>query len=205
MVRRFTGYFPDPLDHPWQRVLVREALTRDGLALDGAQIDDLPYSATGTYVTDLAGLGAEAWYQLVFVDETGDLQPTEPEQAPPAWAPDLQDVAEVSQGYTRAPIMGGGQRRGTFDASTSPTADEVRGYIATAVGEVRARVGVTIPERLYGLAQTTAMWHAAATVEAENGAPSADADSSFRWKQASYVANLNELVLRARAKGLRLS
>jgi hypothetical protein len=128
------------------------------------------------------------------------------------WTPTLADVAALSHAYTRHDIdaaeVQGGAEHGLFDATTDPTADEVTGYIATAVQEVAGRVGLA-PDRLRAfpdLARRTAAWHAAATIEAEKQPEGTDeATSAHRWKWASYVACLNELIGQARSGSLRLA
>jgi hypothetical protein len=128
------------------------------------------------------------------------------------WTPSLADVAALSHAYTRHDIdaveQQAGAEHGIFDETTDPTADEVTGYIAAAMQEVAGRVGLT-PDRLRAfpdLARRTAAWHAAATIEAEKQPEGTDeASSAHRWKWASYVACLNELITQARSGSLRLA
>lgn len=117
----------------------------------------------------------------------------------PAWAPTVEDVAAVSPAYTRAPIEAGGEERGTFDETTDPTAGEVLGFIEAAVREITGRVGEGPLDAWADLAKQTAIWHAAATVEAERSPDGGDETTgAFSWKQGSYIACLNELISQAR-------
>lgn len=126
------------------------------------------------------------------------------------WTPDVQEVADVSPAYTRPPIDAQGPSAGAvqrvFDDRTNPTAVTVAGMIATAVREVAGRVGVPITTRTMDLARTTAKWHAAAAIEAERAPEGVDeTGSAYRWKQASYVACLTELISQARRGALVIS
>lgn len=130
----------------------------------------------------------------------------------PDWTPTLADVAALCPAYTRHDIdfgaMQAGAEAGVFDEETDPTATDVQGYIAAAVQEVTGRVGLGFDAlRPHAdLARRTAAWHAAATVEAEKQPEGTDeATSAYRWKQASYVACLNELITQARSGSLRLA
>jgi hypothetical protein len=127
------------------------------------------------------------------------------------WTPTLADVAALSHAYTRHPVdadeLQAGTEHGIFDETTDPTATKVEGYIAAAVDEVAGRVGIGADglRAFAPLARRTAAWHAAATIEAEKQPEGTDeATSAYRWKQASYVACLNELILQARSGALRL-
>lgn len=123
-----------------------------------------------------------------------------------AWTPSLEDVARLVPAYTRTAIDAGGTEQNTFTSGTNPTADEVAGYITAAVREITGRVGTTVPLESLGLAQTTAAWHVAAAIEAEKSPSGADeTDGAYRWKQASYVACLKELVEQARRGPVRLA
>lgn len=129
---------------------------------------------------------------------------------PAEWTPGVQDVAEVCPAYTRPPIDAQGPSAGAaqrvFDDRTNPTAATVDGFIDTAVREVAGRVGVPITTRTADLAFTTAKWHAAAAIEAERSPEGAvEAEGAYRWKQASFLACLTELISQARRGGLRLA
>jgi hypothetical protein len=127
-----------------------------------------------------------------------------------AVTPSLADIAKLVPEYTRHPVdmpeEQAGDETGAFDEHTDPSAAEVQGYIEVAVAEVRARVGVTITDRLASLARTAAAWHAAAAIEAKKSPAGTDeADSSYRWKRDSYVKTLDDLIRQARMGPTRLA
>lgn len=132
--------------------------------------------------------------------------------ARPDWAPTVQDVADVSQAFTRGPVDGeivqSGTELGMFDETTSPTDSEVEAYIDVAVKEVSARVGMGLDwlNQLPDLARMTATWHAARSIEAEKAPQnSEETTGAYSWKQSSYVACLNELMGQARRTAMRLA
>lgn len=125
------------------------------------------------------------------------------------WAPTVQQVADVTPSYTRGGFdddrPSAGAERGTYDDSTSPTDDHVEGLILAACDEVQGRVGVPIPESRYGLAQTTAKWHAAASIAAgKMPADTEDASGEYRGHITNYRASLDELILLCRTGATRL-
>lgn len=135
--------------------------------------------------------------------------PVEPGTLAP-WAPTVEEVAAVTPQYT----VGGfdddrddaGSEQATYTESTSPTAEHVASLIIAATDEVQGRVGVTIPERHYGLARTTAKWHVAASISAgKQPADTDDAGGEYRGHITNFRASLDELVRLARmARGNRL-
>lgn len=132
--------------------------------------------------------------------------------ARPDWAPTPQDVATISQAFTRGPVDGeipqSGAELGSFDDTTSPTLAEVEGWIDAAVGEVAARVGMGLDflNQLPDLARTTAAWHAARSIEADKLSQSSqETSNAYSWKQSSYVACLNDLKAQAQRKAMRLA
>jgi hypothetical protein len=151
-------------------------------------------------------LPTDVWWRVTFIDALGDESlPTDPVAIVP-WTASVQDVADVSPAFTRRRVEAGGRVGGSFDETTDPTADTVRGFIAAGVREVQGRVGVTIMPEQYELAREAVKWHAAAAVEAEHSRTGADdVDGAVRWKVGSYVACLNELTTQARRRPLRLA
>lgn len=121
-----------------------------------------------------------------------------------SWAPTIDDVARVSQNYTRGGFDDDDAETegepGTFTENTEPTASEVRDMIVTACDEVASRAGaVPLPPRCFTLAKTAAKWHVAMSIAADK-APQAtdDAASEYRSKNLNYVNTLSELVAQAR-------
>jgi hypothetical protein len=189
---------------PWTSVRASEAPARTGpwTLLGTAALDPLdtdPAEPVERRVT-IAGVGLVAgWYLLELLDAAGNSQPFAPLYNGQSWRPSAQDVAAESTAYTN--------RAGAFDESTSPTAGDVEGFIDVAVREIAGRVGLT-DERisaLADLARTAAVWHAAASVEADKSPEGSDQTNGFTWKQNSYVACLNELLAQARSGSLRLT
>lgn len=123
------------------------------------------------------------------------------------WAPTVQDVADVSPAFTRGPVSAGGAERNVFDETTDPSAIQVQGLISAACEEVSGRVGIGMLAlaAFADLARSAARWHAAASIEAEKSPGGTETEGAYRWKQASYVANLNELVAQARRGSMRLA
>lgn len=128
-----------------------------------------------------------------------------------SWAPTIDDIARVSQNYTRGgfdddDVQSEGEP-GTFTENTEPTASEVEAMILTACDEVASRAGVTpLPTRCYTLAKTAAKWHVAMSIAADKAPQGTDdAGSEYRSKNLNYVNTLSELVSQARmAFGNRL-
>jgi hypothetical protein len=147
----------------------------------------------------------EGWYRLVFVDAADNEDRSAPLVKFPRdvliWRPLPDDIAQVCPAYTRHRIddeeEDAGAEQGTFDDLTDPTVAQVEGMIDNAMREIVGRV----PLDALGLnayaegARQTAIWHAAATLEAEKASEQAmDADGPAKWKQSSYVACLNDLI-----------
>lgn len=199
-----------PLSTPW--TLIRVDYNPDELLPDDGWQEGVPFAVP---VLDddprfpqpqsfsIASVGPGS-YRPVFLDAAGNEDITDPPVLwPPVvlqWRPSVDDVAQVLPAYTRHDIDGDGDaagaEHGTFDDETSPTADEVEGFIDTAVREIAGRCGIgqAALNAYADLARQTAIWHAAATIEAEK-APEGGMDSEgpARWKQSSYVASLKDL------------
>jgi hypothetical protein len=209
-------YQPGPRydGQPWTKARIEEASASTGpwTAIDEVVLDPVDTNPslprTRNFTTDNATLD-HGWYRVVFIDADGSEQLTAPVafDAAVTWIPTVQDIADLSPVYTRGAIEQDGQELGTFDAGTDPTASQVQALIGVAVREVAGRVGLGVgalnvhPE----LARQTVAWHVAASIEAEKHPEGAsDVEGAYRWKQASYVACLNELVVQARNRPLRL-
>lgn len=169
--------------------------------------------ADGVWTLELVAPSEAGEYLAVW--RTDDGEPPSYEAFEPLtvlldWRPTVADVAEVSPAYTRPAVDAAGESAGAplrvFDDRTNPTAATVEGLITTAVTEVAGRVGAPITAYTAQLARTTAKWHAAAAIEAERAPEGVDETASaYRWKQASYVACLNELISQARRGALVIS
>jgi len=129
----------------------------------------------------------------------------------PAWAPTVQEVADVTPAYTRGGFdddeLSAGAVRGVYDASTEPTADHVSGLIQAACDEIQGRVGVAIPVAQEGLAKTAAKWHVAAAIAAgKEPANTDDAAGEYRGHILNFRNSLDALIQLARQPtGTRLA
>jgi hypothetical protein len=134
---------------------------------------------------------------------------------PYAWAPTVDEVAEVTPAYTAGgfdddrPSAGAQQTNGglpTYTVDTEPTLTHVEGLITAACDEVQGRVGVAIPASQYGLAKTTAKWHVAAAIASgKQPANTDDASGEYRGLIANFRASLDALVVLARRGASRLA
>lgn len=118
---------------------------------------------------------------------------------PPAWAPSVDKVAEVTPAYTVGGFDDDAEQAGgeqlTYTDDTSPSRTHVEGLILGACQEVAGRVGVPIPERRYGLARQTAVWHTAAQIAATKmPAGTDDARGEYSSHIANFRASLDELI-----------
>lgn len=131
------------------------------------------------------------------------------------WAPTVEDVANVTPAYTEGGFDDDRQFAGdpqltaegvpTYTDDTTPNKAHVQGLIQAAVDEVQGRVGVAIPLAQYGLAKTTAKWHAAAAVAAgKQPAGTDDATGEYRGHITNFRNSLDALVTLARMGGARL-
>lgn len=189
---------------------------------------------TGLWTVVLDSPPAAGDYQLVW--RTNDPEPPELEYfiplsvvvsaaaaavpAPgelPDWAPSPDEVAAVTPAYTRGGfdddlddrepgVEFPGSEQGVFTEHTSPTLEHVEGLILAACEEVQGRVGVPVPLVNFGLARTTAKWHAAAMIASgKQPANTDDASGEYRALIANFRNSLDELVLQARMGGTRLA
>ena len=131
---------------------------------------------------------------------------------PESYTPTVQDVADVSPGYTRGGFdddrEDAGAEQGTFTTDTSPTAAHVGRLIVAAVREVRGRAGVAIPDRdaTIELAKQAAVWHVAATIASGKQPAAADeASGEYRGLIGNYTSCIAELQAQARRGPSRLA
>lgn len=94
--------------------------------------------------------------------------------------------------HARTNVMG--QERGTFDADTRPTADEVEQLIEQAVADVASRVGESIPAGRASEATRLAALQTAALIEASYFPHELDSDrSAYRQYSAMYLSGITAL------------
>jgi hypothetical protein len=150
-------------------------------------------------------------------DEVLRVTSTLPAAPLPAWAPTVDDIAEVVPAYARGGFDDEGQWAGavqtdpdtgvpTFTDNTSPTAAHVTGLIKAACEEVIGRVGTPIPALQYGLARVTARWHVASMVAAgKTPQGTDDASGEYRANISNFRNSLDELVAQSRMGPTRLA
>lgn len=110
-----------------------------------------------------------------------------------AWVPDLADVAGLVPTRT---IDASGQQRNTFTDSTTPTDDQVLGYVDRIVGEITATVG-EVPSEAFDAAKHTAALGVAWLVE-RSFPPTSDVVNVANDFVNDYRASLSALRLAAR-------
>jgi hypothetical protein len=203
----FEGYTPSKRfgATPWTNVLVQEAPLRTGPWVQYAHgtltpADTNPAAPAARSFTAPGATLASAWNRVVFTDAAGNQEPFRPVFVGTTWRPTVQDIADLSPAYTN--------QAGAFDQDTTPDASQVEAFIRIAMTEVAGRAGVSAErlEQVSELALAAAMWHAAASVEAQKSPEGTDrSEAGYSWKQSSYVACLNELLTQARRAPLRLT
>jgi hypothetical protein len=109
--------------------------------------------------------------------------------------PTIDDLAALEHART----LSGGTEIGTFDATTNPTGDQVEALIASAVNDVKSRVGVTLTTAFAAEAKRLAALQAATLIEASFFPGELDSDrSAFRQYQAMYLSGIESLIELAR-------
>jgi hypothetical protein len=203
----FEDYTPAPRydAEPWVSARIEEAVANVGpwtiletVPLIPADTDPAA-PKTRAFTTELATL-AIGWYRITWLDADGNTQPTLPilNVPAPAWQPRPSEVATVVSAWA-AQHVGGYENAGRelqhFTDATDPTLARVEGFIGQAVNEIVGRVGVTVlPESLWGLARTAAIWHAAGSVAAKRVPTAADEQSGmYRSFMSNYTASLKDL------------
>jgi hypothetical protein len=196
-VVRLEGYVPGQRDdQPWTLARINEGPSRTGpwtlletKALTPVDVDPatVEEGAEGTWINPLErnftttlATSPQDWFQVVFADAVGNLQPAPAVYFPnPAMRPSALDVATLLWARTKT---AGGQTTGVFDATTRPTATQVEMFIDAAVEDVVGRTG-TVPERLWGMAREAAKVRTAMSIEV-----------SFRPEQASEAGSAYSLL-----------
>jgi len=209
---------------PWTTVSVEESALAAGpftlVATLAVEVDATPDTPNPVNITVTTATLASGFFRFRFADIVGNTSPYSSPVASPALSPSLpvrptaQAVADLCGAYTRQAITGGypppggepqaGRELGEFTASTSPTLNQVEGFITAAVDEVRGRVGIgELPEDVWDLARTTALYHAAAAVQAMRApAGTDDSDGLYAAFISNYRASLIELIQQARPRVL---
>jgi hypothetical protein len=150
---------------PWTQARLEEAASRAGtytpletFTLDPVDADpEAP--AARSFTSDLATLEA-GWYRIVWLDEDGHNQATEPVLN----APFRPSVADVARQISARTVANGGQQ-GTFTTATRPTATAVEGHIDDAAAVVLGKVGLQLPNGVWSIVRTVIAVRAAMLIE----------------------------------------
>jgi len=157
-------------DGPWTHVRFEQA----GESRRGpwTELETVPLSPTDTdptepqtrtLTTDTATV-YPGWFRLVWIAGAGE-QPTEPEYAGSAVRPKVQEVANLMPDRTTVP---GGEEARTFNAQTSPTAEEVDALIDMTLDSVDPRVPAAADPEVERAARHVVTLQTAILVESGN-------------------------------------
>lgn len=136
---------------PWAEI---ETIALDPVDTDPA--DPLSRSFTTELATD------EVWFRVVFVDEDGDEQATDPITMG-SWRPTIGEVAAILRARTKP--RHGQDPTGTFNANTRPTGDEVDALITQACAQIAASFLGDVPESSEDDARQAAALRTAVLIE----------------------------------------
>lgn len=140
----------------WTTVQLGESAARTGpfstidtFTLDPIDLDPtLP--ATRSFHSEAATLPA-GWYQLTWLDPSGDQYVTDPIWAGYGLRPSVQEVARLMPDRT---TIDGGSEAGTFNSQTTPTDTEVDALIDMVLDSIAPR----IEDDADGIIQRAARW-----------------------------------------------
>lgn len=138
------GYTPAPRSDglAWTQARLEESANRNGTynAIQTFTLDPVDTDPASplerAFTTEAATLPA-GWYRIVFLDATGDQQPTDPVFAGSGTRPTVQEVARLMPDRATA-TSGAGLPN--FDDTTEPTDDAVDGLIDIVLDSVDPHV-----------------------------------------------------------------
>lgn len=197
-------YGDNPL--PFTTVRFEAAETEDGtfVVRDTQDLDPVDTDPAAPQLrnlsTDLAEDGDVFW-RLVFVDADDNEEATEVGERLRI-RPSVADVGKILRARTRSDQSG--TELGTFDATTSPTGDEVAAFIDDAILEVQMRLGVEdIADPLNSYARRVICDRVAMDIELSYTPDKADSDGgAFTQFRDLYEAGIGHLSRRlAQADG----
>jgi hypothetical protein len=168
----FEDFTPSPRfdGAPWTRVRIEESAAEGGPFTPIDEIDLLPVDENPedpqqrSFTTQQATL-ASGWYQAVFLDDSGAIQPTAPifhSAVQVAYTPGVSEVGAAIRGRT---VDSNGNELGTFTAETRPTRHQAAQLIQEAVDEITDRYGASLPAKLETSARKVAKLRAAMLIE----------------------------------------
>lgn len=182
-VVNLADYRPSPRfdEEAWTQARIEQSDAEDGAwsALQTIVLDpvdaDPENPLTRSFSAEYDSAGGE-WFRVVFIDEDGDEEPTNPLQVTgPSYRPLVGDVAALIR--TRTKPRDGQEYLGTFNENTTPTADQVESLISQAVGAVDGTVG-PVSDALEARAGNVAAIYAAMLVELSYFPEQIDTDRS---------------------------
>lgn len=168
------GYSPPqrfaPDNAMWEQARIQESADQAGTYSTIETINPLAPPVTDpadpptySFTTENAVIGADGWYRVVWIDENGFEQPTQPVKYEPLpdWAPALPEVAAL----LRARLKVHGQQHVTFDNATRPTAAQAAELVATATQYVASRAVAEVPAAHWLAARHLAVLRAVMLIE----------------------------------------
>lgn len=170
----FTDYVPIARfdGTPWTQVEVHEASAVEGpwVLLETqalSPVDANPADPQSRNITTELATLTNGWYQLIFLDATGDEQnPTQPiqnlEEGAALYTPTIAEVGALLRTRTKDTA---GNEIGTFTANTRPTALQVDVLSRQAANKLSTIIGDAIPEDLLEDASELAAIRTAMLVE----------------------------------------
>jgi hypothetical protein len=168
-------------DAPWTALRIEQGgANRNGpwtvigtSALDPVDTD--PTSPASRTITTESATVYPGWFRVVWVDGAGSEQPTDPEFAGSATRPTVQEVANLMPDRT---TTDGGTEARTFNADTSPTADEVEALIDMVLDSVDPRVPADAAPEVTRAARHVVTLNTAILVESGNWGDQLDTNES---------------------------
>lgn len=182
----------------WLTVTVAESSTRTGTYTDIVSdftLDPADTDPTSPLTRDITVTGATlpaGWYRFTFTDGAGESEVFDPIYAGPGIRPTVADVARRMP--DRTTVDGGADAR-TFNADTSPTAEEVEQAIDDALDVVDPRVPPGATPEVERAARQAVTLEAALAIESGNWGEQVDVNDArvALWERllASYYATLD--------------
>jgi|SRR5215831_7823202 len=156
----------------WTQVKIGEAAGQEGPftvidTINLSPVDVDPAHPDLRYITTEKATLDTGWYQITFLDATGDVQqPVAPLWSGPdetsGYLPQISDIGAVMTARTKDAH---GNYLGTFTTDTRPTDDEVRRLIDISADEVTMSIDTDIPVGAYQFVRAAIIWKTAMAIE----------------------------------------